>query len=263
MQAVVVDNTSPQIEYLTGWDNGTAHPTDYNETTTYFENPNSGFRFTFNGTSISVYGCVLPNNTAVSTYMFDNETLVPFTNNYSAEYSSQQLFYHSPSVPYGEHTLVVTAPDSAPGLPWTTYCFDYLAYTSSASSTAVAAASMSESTTTPGFAESTPESTTALPGGSKGSSLKVILPAVLVPCAVVVALLAMGLYLRRKRRSGQRVNAEQAGASYRQTSLLHRTPSSATMDDRASEKTLAFDPDLPGALPKSPYSSKGKRASIV
>ena len=31
MQAVIVDNTSPQIDYLTGWYNGTTHPADYNQ----------------------------------------------------------------------------------------------------------------------------------------------------------------------------------------------------------------------------------------
>ncbi|EKM53840.1 uncharacterized protein PHACADRAFT_148656 [Phanerochaete carnosa HHB-10118-sp] len=241
MQAIIVDNTNPEIDYLTGWYNETTHTSDYNQTTAYSGNPNSEFQFTFNGTSIAIYGCILPNNTAVSTYSLDTAASVTYTNKNSTEYMAKQLFYQSSNVPDGEHTLVVNAPDAVIGLPWTTYCFDYLTYVPSASDA---------STGQPSSSSGPPA---ASPG--KASNLKVILPAVLVPSLVIIVLLFVALYAQRTRLSRLRVRAKQASTPYTQTSLLHRVSAPVTLDTKVTEDPSIFSPDILSPRPDSSYTS--------
>ena len=75
MQAVIVDNASPQIDYLTGWYNQTTTTGDFNSyalfifalvfllvdqylrTTEYSGNPGASFQFTFNGAHLPLSPC--------------------------------------------------------------------------------------------------------------------------------------------------------------------------------------------------------------
>ncbi|GJE97892.1 hypothetical protein PsYK624_141140 [Phanerochaete sordida] len=139
MQAVVVDNTSPQINYVTSWYNHTTTTPDYNSTTAYSAHPDSEFKFIFTGTSVSVFGCILANNTAVSTYTLDADAQsTTFTAQRGTAYLTRQLFFQSPNLEDGAHTLLVTAPASHVGQPWSTFCFDYLTYVPSGAALAPA-----------------------------------------------------------------------------------------------------------------------------
>lgn len=211
-----------------------------------------------------MYGCILPNNTAESTYILDTTAPVTFTNKNSTEYLSRQLFYQSPDVQNGEHTLIVNVPDSTIGLPWTTYCFDYVSYVPSGSVTA-------------GTGNASPPESSGASGSGKRSNLKVILPAVLVPCLVFVGLLVAALYVHRRRLSRLRAKVEQASTPYTQSSktrfkqsriiyadsytlsppgLLHRPPAPMALDTKSSTGTATLEPNLLSPRPDSSYSSE-------
>lgn len=227
MQAIVIDDTNPRIDYVTAWYHQPGQGTDYNQsvqshsrtlhatdetrTIAISGNPNSVFEFTFTGaqptilcnflsvlmnlgTSISVYGSIPPNNTAISTYTIDLSAPVTFTNPNLTQYTSRQLFFESPVLQDGSHTLTVIAPDSVIGLPWTPVWFDYLTYIPSSSNVT--------STSPPSI---TPTSgTKGLNSDSGGHKLMVILPAVLVPCILVILLVALGIYVGRREKSTAR-----------------------------------------------------------
>ncbi|KIP02018.1 hypothetical protein PHLGIDRAFT_314441 [Phlebiopsis gigantea 11061_1 CR5-6] len=185
MQAVVIDDKNPRIIYSTGWYSADGvHATDYNQTISISGDPSAGFSFKFNGTSISVYGSIPPNNTAMSMYTLDTSTPATFTSpNNTGPYKSGQLLYQSPALSDGEHTLSVGTPDTVIGDASTQFYFDYLTYASSAGNG-----------TTPTSAVST--------SGSGHSKASTVVPAVLVPCLVLIAALgAMRYWFKRRRRA--------------------------------------------------------------
>lgn len=127
-----------------------------------------------------MYGSVPPNNTAVSTYTIDISSSVTFVNPNLTQYTSGQLLYQSPVLQDGPHVLSVNAPDTVVGDAATQFFFDFLTYVPS--SNVASPSSMSHSTSS-----------------SKSQDLKVILPAVLIPCLLCIAFLALGLFVQRKR----------------------------------------------------------------
>ncbi|KIP01100.1 hypothetical protein PHLGIDRAFT_123668 [Phlebiopsis gigantea 11061_1 CR5-6] len=131
MNPVVVDDRDAQIDYLTPWYKDPGQGTDFDQTVSVSDNPNAAFQFKFTGTSVSVYGSIPTNNTAVTTYTIDFEAPVSFTNTPSSSYLSRQLCFQSHNLADGPHTLIVTVPKSTIGLPWTSFHFDYLTYTPS------------------------------------------------------------------------------------------------------------------------------------
>ena len=152
------------------------------------------------GTSISVYGSIPPNDTAVSAYAIDLSSPVSYTNPNVTQYASHQLFYKSPDLPDGTHTLTVSVPNSTIGLPWTPMYFDYLTYIPSSSGNA----SSSTTSSTGSVPSSTVPSGATVSGHKsdlKSANLGVIIPAVLVPILVSVLLLCFGWWLYRRRKS--------------------------------------------------------------
>ncbi|GJE85151.1 hypothetical protein PsYK624_012290 [Phanerochaete sordida] len=186
MLAAVVDNTSPDIEYSGQWSfNDTAPQTDYNQTTAYSTGPDSSFRFKFNGTWVQVRGSLIPHIISSAAYTLDGGRPTFFTSANSSTYFSQRVFYTSDIVPYGEHTLVVTPASSI------SYCFDNIIYTPGPYDVAPTAVM----TTLPVYSYSY--------SNSRGRpDLRVLLPAVILPCiAVLAALLAAVFFMRYRRRS--------------------------------------------------------------
>ena len=146
-----------------------------------------------------MYGSVPPNNTAFSTYTIDTASLVTFTNPNITQYTSRQLFYQSPDLDDGEHTLAVNAPDTVIGDGASQFYFDFLTYVPSAPSSNV-----------------TTQASSAGPS-SKSPDLKTILPAVLVPCIFIIIVLGLGLYMQRRRMRILRAKSEiNENISYKQ-----------------------------------------------
>lgn len=139
--------------------------------------------FAWPGTSIAVYGSIPPNNTAVSTYTIDTASPVIITNSNITQYTSGQLFFQSPELEDGGHTLAVIAPDTVIGNAATQFYFDYLSYIASvpSSNATVPVASADDGRS------------------SRSVNLKTVLPAVLIPCISIILLLGLGLYVQRRR----------------------------------------------------------------
>ena len=110
-----------------------------------------------------------------STYTLDDGPPTHFTSPNSDAYVPQRVFFDSGAVPVGTHTLRATA--AGPGL-----CIDYVEYAPSQSSAAPTAVATGM----------------AVHGQTE---LRVLLPAVLLPCAaVVVGLLGLVVFVKRRRR---------------------------------------------------------------
>lgn len=180
MRSVVVDNTSPDILYSQGWLDVPGRETDYNQTLAYSDEPESSFRFTFTGKSISVFGCLRPGTNAIATYTLDNLPPTVFMAANSWQYVSRRPFYTSPTMPDGTHTLVVTAKDAS-------YCFDYVLYDPGANPVGATAIAMAS-------AEG--------PRGGLHRRLRALLP--LSGVFALLVLLVAAFVVRRRRRSRRR-----------------------------------------------------------
>ncbi|GJE95356.1 hypothetical protein PsYK624_115400 [Phanerochaete sordida] len=176
MLGTTVDDANSAIVYSGGWSlNHTADSSDFNHTTTTSTSAGAGFVFQFNGTAVSVYGCLEPHMPSSATYTLDDGAPTRFTSADSDAYVPQRVFFDSGAVPLGAHTLRATA--AGPGL-----CIDYVQYAPSPSSAVPTAVAPS------------------MPARAR-TELRVLLPAVLLPCAaVVVAVLAFVVFVKRRRR---------------------------------------------------------------
>ncbi|KAF9461385.1 hypothetical protein BDZ94DRAFT_1323387 [Collybia nuda] len=128
------DDTYPGIQYFGAWRIGGV-AAEYQRTTHVAEKAGSRLSIIFEGTSIGVYGTITLSE-AISQYSIDNASPLIFQapSRSSTEYG--KLFYQSPILSDGEHTLVVTS------LSDNTFYLDFLTI-------AVEETSPSASTSTP------------------------------------------------------------------------------------------------------------------
>lgn len=138
------------------------------------------------GTSVAVYGSIDVNNTAVSTYTIDQASPVTFTSMNMTAYTSNQLFFQSPQLQDGEHTLAMFAPSAIGNDAATQVHFDFLTFIPSLSSSSSPAVI-------------TVQSPHDGMGMSKGDMLGAIIPAVLIPTLVMLAaLFSLAYYFHRR-----------------------------------------------------------------
>ncbi|GJE98835.1 hypothetical protein PsYK624_150720 [Phanerochaete sordida] len=212
MADVLVDNTSPRILYNGAWTAAT-HPGDFNQTTTFTDQVGAGFNLTFVGTSITVWGCILPDADGFALFTIDDQKMLLRGDGNSTEYLPQILQFTSPALSAGQHVLLVSVPPPAGGAG-TTYCFDYIQYTPADAAPALASVGVTVPT-----AASSPGADTG--SGRAATSLGVVLPAVLVPCLLVIAALVGALFYMRRRRARK---APSPAPSERTASYVAPTP---------------------------------------
>jgi len=153
------------------------------------------------GTFVAVYGTV-GLDTPISSYALDGTTSI-----YAADRVEQpvygQLFYNSPTLDDGEHTLLVTNMGS--GALW----IDYVVYAPSVSSSSILTSRTVTPTPSQTAGVGAPTSGTGLPGSNSKSSIPI--PAVVggaVGALILIIALIFGvLYYRRraKRVAGARL----------------------------------------------------------
>lgn len=231
MKAVLVDNTSPDIRYSTGWHDGPRHVTDYNQTVAYSDVPGSRFHFTFTGTSVAVLGCIKPNTSSLATYTLDNLPPVRYMGPHSDQYASTRLFYGSPNVPNGRHTLVVTAMDAS-------YCFDYLLYNPGANPLSPTAIVMHM--VSPGV-------------DGPYQRLSIFLP---LSCIIALVTLLSAIFLVRRRRRARRRQAES------EIPYVPNIPYKPTGLPAVPEKAKPIDGKPPIIYPAPTYSSEAPPAYL-
>lgn len=141
-KVAIIDDSNPAIEYTEGAWSGVDHAftstsNEYNSTMHYTFASGTTIRYTFRGTGITVYGTInQPKNygLAVSTYRIDNNPAVSFNASGEVAYPNQEVtfshipFYKSPTLSYGEHTILITISnvDSAANRR---YIFDFFTVT--------------------------------------------------------------------------------------------------------------------------------------
>ncbi|KAL4265537.1 hypothetical protein AB1N83_004076 [Pleurotus pulmonarius] len=86
-------------------------PNEYKHTTSNTETQGASFTFNFVGTSVTVYGTLNDITFPNTTYVLDGGNPFPFSGQPEPQVQYQQIFYSSPVLPYGEHTLVGTCTD--------------------------------------------------------------------------------------------------------------------------------------------------------
>ncbi|GJE98849.1 hypothetical protein PsYK624_150860 [Phanerochaete sordida] len=200
MSTEIVDNTNSSIVYAGAWSAGSVHVGDFNSTTSITTQVDASFSYYFVGTSITVWGCLLPNTTSFANFSIDGTPLLQRLDGTSAQYIAQVRQFTSPNLTAGAHTLTVGVPAQGDGAP-SAYCLDFLEYTRpdvvTLSATPYATGTVVSSyATVPTF-----RSSPAANLGRQPPNLAVVLPAVLVPCLLVIAGLIVALVYARRRRA--------------------------------------------------------------
>ncbi|EDR08283.1 uncharacterized protein LACBIDRAFT_327392 [Laccaria bicolor S238N-H82] len=205
---IIVDNEDLSITYKGSWSRSIAEfdagslpdGFPYHNSTQRSSTPGDIFTFQFSGTSATIYGIMDWNSTGTlsAAYTLDNVTTpqIYTISKSSPEYlnndgqQSNFLFYSFDSIPAGNHTLVVNITACVNQ----TFIFDYLTYTPSFSSLGT----MPNLTTQTSSASSTTSSpSTPLPIGG-------IVGGVLGGLALLFAIAAIILLMRRKRSRKQK-----------------------------------------------------------
>ncbi|GJE98622.1 hypothetical protein PsYK624_148560 [Phanerochaete sordida] len=223
---IQVDDADLSITYSGGWFLGgnTAPGTEFDGTTHGATANGSRLAFTFDGTSVAVYGTISGAPTtppSTSLFMVDNDfaTAANVTPPQPPQPVYQHMWWSSGELSPGTHTLNVVAQNVQEGdLVW----IDFVQYvplpatsasasgtglvlasgsapTSSGSSSTAAdpASSASTSSSSP-----TPSDTPALATTThKTSHLGAILPAIIVPIALILLLLSAYVLWRRRKRT--------------------------------------------------------------
>lgn len=107
---IVDDSDATQITYTGDWFASTS-PSEFNHTSHGTRDEGATATFVFNGTGVAVFGTIEPTDgNPTSTYVIDG-SIIPstFTANSTSTPLYQQLFYKSPTLQAGQHTLVVTS----------------------------------------------------------------------------------------------------------------------------------------------------------
>ncbi|CAA7269960.1 unnamed protein product [Cyclocybe aegerita] len=154
-----IDDTNPAIVYTNeGIDWGRFEGTnEYNRTATLSVKQGATARFTFEGSSVAVYGTVGTNDIlAVSSYTIDGGSPVNYTAPRVSSNQYRHLFFQSPTLPRGTHTLVIqTLVDD--GYYW----LDFLTVTSEVA-TSTSSASPPSTTISPPTPTSLPPTPTSM-----------------------------------------------------------------------------------------------------
>ncbi|KAH7906719.1 hypothetical protein BJ138DRAFT_1015774 [Hygrophoropsis aurantiaca] len=126
--SVYVDDTDSALLYSGVW--FTAPSSDYQNSSHGTNTAGSSVSFQFTGTQVFVYGSIDPSNesacirTPISTYTLDATPMTTFFAPIIDTKLNNSLFYESPVIDNGLHTLIITSA-SQNSLFW----LDYIIYT--------------------------------------------------------------------------------------------------------------------------------------
>ncbi|KAF7421158.1 hypothetical protein PC9H_011678 [Pleurotus ostreatus] len=177
--SLIIDNADTQVHYSPGW-KANGSPNEYKHTTSNTETQGASFTFNFVGTSVAVYGTLNDITFPNTTYVLDGGNPYPFFGQPAPLVQYQQIFYSSPVLPYGEHTLVGTCTDEGANV-----ILDYLVVEMPLNS----ATNASSPTPTP---------TTAVPANPQPTSLTIaIVGGVLGGLLLLMTILALYLWYRQ------------------------------------------------------------------
>ncbi|KAF8991569.1 hypothetical protein BDQ17DRAFT_1432989 [Cyathus striatus] len=123
-----LDDRDPSILYSeSGWFQGGSSGLEYNGTTTSPNVTGTTAIFSFIGTSVSLYGTLASNSSAVKVQYTIDETVFPMTNYSSYQSNAYQiLLFEQWNLTISNHTLVIAI---LPGSVFNHYYLDYLDYT--------------------------------------------------------------------------------------------------------------------------------------
>ncbi|KAJ7148553.1 hypothetical protein C8R43DRAFT_1108083 [Mycena crocata] len=116
---IIVDNFDPLVQYNppANWIHG-GSSIEYNKTTASSKTQGDTATFSFEGTTIAVYGTVGPNNGSESTMSFSIDSDASTTFDYTAPKTTSalyhQLFIGTSNLSEGSHTLWVTQKSTSP-----------------------------------------------------------------------------------------------------------------------------------------------------
>ncbi|KIJ91276.1 hypothetical protein K443DRAFT_686168 [Laccaria amethystina LaAM-08-1] len=111
MSNVTLDDRDTSITYSTGQWGQAGSTNEFDSTTTWTSLRGATAQVSFNGTSIGVYGTIVQKGLLqdpISSYTVDSNTPVVFTGKSQATIQYKQLFFQSPTLSAGTHTLTIT-----------------------------------------------------------------------------------------------------------------------------------------------------------
>ncbi|KDR69934.1 hypothetical protein GALMADRAFT_230300 [Galerina marginata CBS 339.88] len=111
MAILKLDDRDSSIVYLSRWHHGGVKA-EFDKTTTYNGDPGSTAKLTFDGTSVAVFGTISPKKSdsiaPISSYSIDGAAPVEFKAAQTPDTQYSQQFFQSPTLPAGQHTLIIT-----------------------------------------------------------------------------------------------------------------------------------------------------------
>ncbi|KAG6810757.1 hypothetical protein H0H92_010466 [Tricholoma furcatifolium] len=185
VSSLIIDDTNSNIVYGGSWF-ASNEPGEYDGTAHATQDDGATATLQFTGTQIAVFGTIPPFSLGVapqtSSYQIDDDTPVSVTLSPTSYTLYQQLFFQSPSLQDGKHTLVVTSVSGG-----YTFSIDYFAINSTSSSSpsisslpsSSVSAAISSSSTQPNSQTSSATSSShagAIAGGVFAALLFISLP---------------------------------------------------------------------------------------
>ncbi|KAE9406485.1 hypothetical protein BT96DRAFT_254697 [Gymnopus androsaceus JB14] len=223
---ILVDDTDPRIVYSAGWvEAGT--PGSECDGTTHGSNfiPGATATFTFEGVGVQVFGTVgSPDGSPTSTYQVDGAVPSTFIFNANGITNYRVLFYSSPALDSGTHTLVMTSV----GNDTTEIFLDYIVYNPMPSS------SSTSSLISIGAVPSNDPATTPIPSASAGHAESSSVGAIAGGAVGAVAGLVLGVALmyffmrRRNRKLKEMPELEELEANHNVIESYYTTSSLAS-----------------------------------
>ncbi|KAF5321673.1 hypothetical protein D9619_000078 [Psilocybe cf. subviscida] len=196
MSIVSIDNTDSSITWTGSWESDmNPQSPAYNHTASGSKRAGDTALVIFTGTSITVYGTITHginiSKTPLSAYTLnDDPTSGSFQSPHPTTNLYRQIFFESPTLPYGTHKLNVTDMTTTDTGLW----LDYFVVTTG----------MDANTTSESSAQSMPQPTESTGTTTQTrSNWWIIAVSVVVGGCAILAALALSIYIARRRRLKQ------------------------------------------------------------
>ncbi|KAG6833406.1 hypothetical protein H0H87_007391 [Tephrocybe sp. NHM501043] len=126
-ETIIIDDASPRIVYTGFWERAGRFE-EYKATTHGTSGAGARATFTFNGSSIAVFGTIGRENNngdplfaPITTYSLDGGVAVPFTHTPNYGIVFRQMFFQAQDLEEKEHTLVIENTVSGKNMVWLDY----------------------------------------------------------------------------------------------------------------------------------------------
>lgn len=166
MSEVYIDDIDASVAYSGTWQATASEERSYHNTLHWTDTVGSKATFTFTGISVMAYGTVRGSDTPQSSYSIDGGSSTTFKPSSQVLSRYGVLFYTSPSLQNGQHTLVITNLNDTSTL----FIDDFIIVTTGSASTSTHSSSSASTSTAAGPVGTSATGTAVSHSGTSSSS---------------------------------------------------------------------------------------------